>query len=419
MRDPRRQDIFGNSFKVTFPDFPGFERQPRYVTLMQGIGKHDVVELYFQSFSTFLEKSIKTGVPVEITYKNDKVKSKFVGYAYDTSHPTRQTLEKPVKVYCMGASFPLKERKSPKIWTNVTASDVALDIAKYGNLTPKVTPHKTRFSQISLTGHTRWEKLNELASKIGYGVQVFGTELHFHPIDKMIDQFMTTIPILSHEDPYTNPQSHFSAQTLDFFEANVGDFIESSKPNRTQKVVYGVDPITSKVYKSTSSPNTVGQGLRVNTSDPLFTTVETSVVTASDLMTQDMADGKAQHSRFSIPGKGTAQGEPRIFPWATIQVEGTGSTTDGFWVVDTASHTIHYDGRYKTEFTCVSDGTGLNQATAVRPPMASEAPVVDTSSALDMQPQTSPSSYTLSSAEAMITDQSGGYLTTPRRWVGA
>lgn len=379
------------------------------------MGKHDVIEIYYARFSTSLIKAVKTGVPVEISWKNDKVSGKFVGYAVDVSYPTVQKLERGVNILCVGSSYPLKERTS-KIWTNKTASDIAIEVAQKFHLKPIVTPSPIRFTQQSLTGHSYWEKLNELAHRIGYGVQVVGAELHFHPIDKMIDQFMTTIPVLSFKDPMKNPSSSYASPTLDYFEPNIGDYNESLDYSRTINTVGGIDPITGKTFTSQSSSNKVGKNLRKNTKDPLFSSIETKVVTGNSAMAKALSDARAQMGRLGIPATGIGQGDPRITPWSTVEVRGTGETSDGFWIVKRVEHFIHVDGRYQVEFTVLSDGIGPNKTSVFRPSNSVGVPVRNIKNELVTANKKKPTSTKLSGATAMITQASGGYKVTPRKW---
>ena len=417
MRDPQRQNRFGSSFKVSYPDLPGITLSPRSVTLNQEMGKHDIVEIRYPRYSSALIKAVRTGVPVEIEWRNDKVSGKFVGYAVDVTYPTIQKLERGINIVCIGASYPLKERAS-KIWTNKTASEIATDIAKKFKLKPMVTSSSIRFTQQSLAGHSYWEKLTELAAKIGYGVQVVGTELHFHPIDKMIDQFMTTIPVMAFKDPLQHPLSSYKAATLDVFEPKLGDYIETSDYTRSTPTVGGVDPITGKTYLAKSSSNKVGKKLRKDTRDPLFSSIETSTVVASDSMAKSLSEARAQLGRLSIPAKGWGQGDPRIAPWRTIEVRGTGDTSDGFWIIKKVEHFFHIDGRYQVEFTCATDGTGAGKPSAFRPGSAGTIPTRNVVSEMATTNKRKPTSTKLSKAAAMVTQKSGGYKVTPRKWKG-
>lgn len=417
MRDPERQHRYNNSFKISYPDFPSISNEARSIVLHQEMGKHDILEIHYPKFSTKLVKTLKTGVPVKVTWKNDKVSGEFFGYTTDVSYPVAQQLSRGLKVTCVAASYPLKEQSS-KIWTNKTASEIAVEIAKKYKLKPVVTYSPIRFTQQSLAGHSYWEKLNEIAAKIGYGVQVVKTELHFHPIDKMIDQFMTTIPVMSFQNPLENPVSSLVAPTLEHFEPRVGDYVETVQKLRTTNTVSGVDPITSKIYSSQTSSNKVGKNLRENTTDPLFSSIETKIVTASSAMADSLSKARAQWGRLGVPSKGIGQGDPRIAPWRTVEVRGTGETTDGFWIVQKAEHVIHGDGRYAVEFSCLSDGIGNNKSSAFRPSSAGTVPTRNLVNELSTPNTSSPTSTTLSAATAMVTEQSSGYKVTPRRWKG-
>jgi hypothetical protein len=417
MRDPQKQHKFANSFKVLYPDFPTMNSPVRSVTVIQEMGKHDIVQIYYPRFSKAFFKAVKTGVPVRVSWKNDKVGGEFVGYTVDVSYPTIQQLVRGVTITCVGSSYPLKERTS-KIWKNKTASEIATEIAKKFKLKPFVTASPIRFTQQSLSGHSYWEKLNELATKIGYGVQVVGTELHFHPIDQMIDQFMTTIPIMSFKDPLFNPQSSFIGPTLEYFEPTVGDNIESAKFSRTNNIVSGVDPVTGKSYKAVKSSNKTGKSLRKDTKDPLFSSIETHTVVASNSMATALSNARAQLGRLTIPAKAIGQGDPRIAPWRTVEIKGTGDTTDGFWVVEKAEHVIHGDGRYAVEFTCVSDGVGTNKPSNTRPSNAGSVPTRNIKNEMATANKRKPTASKLSATTILIKQSGAGYKVTPRKWSG-
>ena len=178
---------------------------------------------------------------------------------------------------------------------------------------------------------------------------------------------MTSIPVMLFKDPMMHPMSSFNAPTLDIFEPVVGDHNEFVDYIRKLNVVSGVDPLTAKSYTNTASSNKVGKSLRTDTKDPLFNSIETNTVVASSVMAKSLSEGRSQLGRFTITAKGLGQGDPRIAPWRTIEVRGTGNVTDGFWVVKKAEHFIHTDGRYQVDFECVTDGTGSNKPNSFRP----------------------------------------------------
>lgn len=418
MRNTGTQSRLSSYYSVSYPDFPSIEIQPNEVVLHQEMGKHDILELRYTLLTPFILKALKTGTPVQLTWKNDKVSGNFFGYTTVVSLPIKYQDYQETKIQCVGTSYPLKET-SFKVWTNKTASQIAIELAKKAKLKPMVTPHKTIFTQQSLSGKSYWEKLNELAETIGYGMQVSGTELHFHPIDKMINQFMTTIPVLYSDNSFVSPFNNFNAPTLDAFEARIGDYLETpGELNRNTNTVTGVDPVTGKVYSSTTSPNKVGKSIRTNTKDPLFLKNKTNIVVNSSAMAKSLSEAASHLGRLSIPGKGKAQGDPRIAPWRTVEIQGTQGGGDGFWVIKKAIHSLYISGEYEVEFECRTDGVGGNKPSAFRPSSAGTVPYRNIQNDMMGNSKNKPSVTTLNSSKTLVSQGASGYKTTPRQWRG-
>jgi hypothetical protein len=418
MRNTGTQSRLSSYYSVSYPDFPSIEIQPNEVVLHQEMGKHDILELRYTLLTPFILKALKTGTPVQFTWKNDKVSGNFFGYTTVVSLPIKYQDYQETKIQCVGTSYPLKET-SFKVWTNKTASQIAIELAKKAKLKPMVTPHKTIFTQQSLSGKSYWEKLNELAETIGYGMQVSGTELHFHPIDKMINQFMTTIPVLYSDNSFVSPFNNFNAPTLDAFEARIGDYLETpGELNRNTNTVTGVDPVTGKVYSSTTSPNKVGKSIRTNTKDPLFLKNKTNIVVNSSAMAKSLSEAASHLGRLSIPGKGKAQGDPRIAPWRTVEIQGTQGGGDGFWVIKKAIHSLYISGEYEVEFECRTDGVGGNKPSAFRPSSAGTVPYRNIQNDMMGNSKNKPSVTTLNSSRTLVSQGASGYKTTPRQWRG-
>jgi hypothetical protein len=407
----------GSGFTVSYPDFPGFTTVPQNFRLYQEAGKQDIIEITYPYSDSFYTKVLKTGVPLEVKWRNDSVSGEFFGYVYDSSPRTAQGMNRRVVVRGIGASLGLKQGEA-KIWTNKTVTEVVEEISKKFKLKPNITPHPLRLSQITMTSHSYWEKIQELARKIGYVSQVSGTDLYFHPIDNMINQFMTVVPILSFEEAETREYSGPVSHTLDTFLPKVGDLSSGGTYSRKDKVIHGIDPLTAKSYTTTSSPNEVGKKLRSSTKDSLFKEVLSSSVSASPAVAKMIAEANANLSGFSILAEGTGQGNPNIAPYRTIEVNGTGSITDGYWVIKKVDHFVTWDGRYSVEFTCMTDGTGRNKASAFRPLTASTIPVRNIAHELTTGVSSKPTSTRISAPATMVKETQSGYKITPRRWVG-
>ena len=408
----------GTSFTIRYPNFPSFTDTPKGFTLIQEAGKQDVLEIKYLRDSNVFYKGLKTGAAVKLVWKtSNNIKGEFFGYIVDYTPVTQQTLKRPVIIRAIGASLPLKEGGN-KIWKNKTAPDIVSDIAKKFKLKPVVTPHPMIFSQQSMVNHTYWEKIQELAGRIGYVAQVSGTELHFHPIDKMIDKFITTIPVLSHYDNGGNIWSEVDSQTLDKFKPKVGDYIDKASHSKKDKVVHGVDPITGKYYSYSDSPTTVGKNLRTSNAKPLFLEALPGTITGSAKMAETIAKAHAQLSRFSITADAASQGDPRIAPYRTVEINGTGASTDGNWIVKKAYHQCYWDGRYEVEFTCMTDGTGKNKASAFRPETASVIPTRNIAEEVSTGNTSKPTITTLHAPEIVVNQSSTGFKMTQSRWVG-
>lgn len=353
------------TFKVEFPNIPSFSLVPRNFKLYQEAGMHDMAEITFPSFSETFYSVLKTGVPVQISWANEKDQSEWYGYVYSVSVTTQSTLIRPVTVKAIGSGFRLKESGN-KIWTNKTASEIVTEIATKFNLTPVVTQSKLRFSQQSLVGHTYWEKVVELANRIGYVTQIIGTELHFHPMDKMIDQFNKSVPILTFYDAEANSLMSYEGQTLDVFKPTIGESLEFGQPVRKEKTISGINPITGKIFTKTSSPDKTGKSLRKNVSGVLFKEFVPNRSADDEAAAIEISKALSELARWSIPAKGSCQGQSRISPYKTVQINGTTNQTDSQWIITEAVHNIFFDGRYIVDFSCVTDGTGALKTSSFR-----------------------------------------------------
>jgi hypothetical protein len=135
-------------------------------------------------------------------------------------------------------------------------------------------------------------------------------------------------------------------------------------------------------------------------------------------MAKSLSEGRAQLGRFTIPAKGIAQGDPRVSPWRTVEVKGTGNNSDGFWIIKRVEHVIHGDGRYQMEFECLSDGLGGTKETSFRPSSAGSVPVRNIKNEMATPNKRKPTSTKLSSPKPIVKQSSVGYKVTPRKWKG-
>jgi hypothetical protein len=215
-----------------------------------------------------------------------------------------------------------------------------------------------------------------------------------------------------------NIWSEVNSQTLDKFKPKVGNYIDKSSHSKKDKVVHGVDPVTGRYYSSSKSPTTIGKNLRTSNENPLFLEALPGAITGNATMAETIAKAHAQLSRFSITADAASQGDPRIAPYKTVEINGTGASTDGNWIVQKARHQCYWDGRYEVEFTCMTDGTGKNKASAFRPETASVVPVRNIAEELSTGNTSKPTVTTLYAPEILVNSSNTGFKMTQSRWVG-
>ena len=355
----------GTRFKVEFPTLPSIQIQPREITLTQKQRKHDVLVMEYQSTSLKNAKLLKTGVPIKFSWKQGSRKVEWLGYVSSVNRKGGAQRAKPMKVFCVGSSFVLKQRKT-KTYKNRTIPEVAARIAKQNKLRFVGDTHSRRFPQLVISGQTQWKWLHEQAARIGFVMYVEGTTMHFRSIDKILDKSSSNAPIFQLWDPAIPRSFSQLDRTLDYLDVMTGENIEDDSPNRTVKQVGGVNPVTGKSFTSKTSPKKTGKSIRKNVSSALFDEFNNEQVANTKGDAKNASKGAAELARFNLPAKAYGQGDPRVRPHQFIYVEGSGEQTDGHWVVRESTHKFVYGGNYSIEMLVATDGTEENASNPSR-----------------------------------------------------
>jgi hypothetical protein len=197
-------------------------------------------------------------------------------------------------------------------------------------------------------------------------VVVDGLNFIFMPVDKLVDLSFSYAPILSTDNQGIPTNNQFLDNTLLGFKVTNGEHVESAPELRMSKTVAGVNPVTSQVFMSTSDPVNTGSSIREATGDTLFSEQRTGEVANDPNSAKFTSEGLAKLGRLSIPAKVTAQGDPRLRPFGSVVISGTGEVTDGFWIVQEVTHSIHQVGDDLAELTVLTDGVGLDRESPFR-----------------------------------------------------
>lgn len=352
-------------FKAEFPTLPAISVQPKEVQLHQKNTHHDVLVLTYHSTSSKNFKLLKTGVPVKFSWKQGGRKAEWLGYVSSVGRTVGAEKNKDMSITCVSSSYVLKQRVA-KTYTNKTIPEVVAQIAKDNKFRFVGENHTRRFSGLSAGGSSIWEWLHELASRIGYVAYVSGTDLIFRPFDKLLDEASADVPIFQMWATHIPRTLHQIDRTLDRIVLTQGDNIEDGSASRSNKIVSGIHPVTGKPFTANKSPKQVGKGLRTAVNDVLFDDYRTDQIVHDKLTAMGAAEGSAHMARFNMPAKIWGQGDPRVRPNHLVYIDGTGTDTNGYWLVRSVIHKFVYGGLYDVEATIVTDGTAANRKSATR-----------------------------------------------------
>ena len=347
----------GTSTLTSFPTLPSLTVQPRRIDLIQKMYSHDVLLLEFPAESTLWFETLKTGVPVQFSWRQDTLSKNWIGYVSSVSKINAPQRTNVMQIMCVGTSFVLKERAT-RVFKNHTIPEVIQIIAEEFGFNVIMDNHPQNFLQLTMTAVSYWEWMVEQAKRIGYGIVIDGMTLYFKPLDKMIDLGFSNAAILSLGNAGVPFNTQLLDRTLDQFKVIYGDNVEDTNNFRATKNVGGVSPFSNEVLLSNATPTNTGTPLRTDVSPTLFQEYRTDRVINSKNDADEAAKGAAQLARFSIPATAKAQGDPRIHPFGSVYIAGTGATTDGFWMVRESHHMFHKIGDYQLELKVATDGIG-------------------------------------------------------------
>lgn len=409
----------GTNTVVTFPTLPSLTAQPRRIDLYQKQYAHDVLVLEYPAESTLWFESLQTGVPIEFRWNQNTLSKSWIGYVSSTSKSNSPQRVNSMNIVCVGGSFPLKDRAARVFVDSSIPRAVEQIVTEYGfNFIGE--DNNQKFPQLTIAGLTYWEWIVEQSKRIGYGIIVDGMNFIFKPIDKLIDFGFSSAAILSIGDATVPFNTQALDRTLDMFNVISGDNIEDSVNYRTIKNVGGVNPVSNEEYLTEASPLNTGNQLRSNASDVLFSEYRTDRVVQSAEAAKIEAEGAAELARFNLPATVRGQGDPRIRPFSTVFISGTGNLTDGFWIVKEAKHMFHKIGDYIIDLKIATDGLGDSLETSFRTRDASAVGLVNLDEALKNN-GISPLYFDMASVELnstgmIVKEANQGYKKVIQKW---
>jgi len=387
------------------------------VDLYQKQNHHDVLVLEYPVPSTLWASVIKTGVPIVFKWSQLGVDNEWIGYVSFTSVSENPGREKLMEVHCVASSYPLKQ-KINKVFKNKTIPQAVAELIKPYGFSFVGDSHSRKFDQLTISGQSIWEWIQEKARSIGFAVVVEGTTFYFRKLDNLLDTKSSAAPVLTYFGGDLTMGSQAFDRTLDSLKVLQGENVEGQSVSRSNKVVTGVDPISGKVFKSKKTPKESGKALRSVVNDVLFDDYQNGQVVNSHTAALSMAEGAAVAARMTMPAKITGQGDPRIRPFSPVFISGTGSQTDGYWVIKEVHHMFHKIGEYQIEAKIATDGIGQNKQTPMRKDPNSFVGTVDLNAALlsKKHARAMRQGTRLEVKSPIIKQGNQGFNKTPARW---
>ena len=416
------KNVRGTSFKITFPTFSSTRVvQPSLIQLIQKQGSHEILNLEFRNTIPSWMLTIKTGVPVKFEWTQGKQQNTWIGYVSYISKESSAQRSQPMSIRCVGASFALKQSVQ-RVFKNKSIQDVARLVAQENGLAfvGDTIPNQVRYEQLVISGESYWEWLQAKSALIGCVVYVSGTKLFFKKFTSLINLGSTSVPILQMWDNSIPATAVGVDRTLSYFRITSGEYLETNQERRSQKLTGGVDPLTGKAFYAKATPKKSKDALRRTTADVLFDDPITNRVVHGPVMAKSLAEGAAFLAQFSVPAQAIGQGDPRIKPYFPVYIDGTGSDSDGYWMVDEAIHEFHISGEYRIRLKLLTDGIGASKRSPYRQATANIAGTVNLAQAIiNKTPElsTSPSqSSKLALRSPVIKQGNQGYVRTPAKW---
>lgn len=321
-------------------NFPASKIQPQQVyslNLRQKMYEHDYAKVYFRDWN-FNPRQIKPGSLMKITLNNKE----FFGYVHDIES-VQETNKNFTRVGFIGASY-LMRQASRKIYKNVTADQVIIDIAKRYNFAYRAFPHPRVYPQIAQAGMTDWELMVRLAKQCGYVLRAENTELHFHPLMQDFEDLYEEALSFSKADA-----GFKSLNPIYSFTSTVSETLAHSLADKSAASVFGVNPVTGAMFGYTAQNR--GKITRERSNQEFFDSHETNVVSNSYDVSVFEAAAALNKSQFPYVADAEVFGASKLRPAMPVYLTNLGKDYSGYWTILGVEHEVIEETRNRQIFT--------------------------------------------------------------------
>lgn len=296
------------------------------LTYMQENYHHDFARITFRDWA-ISPMRLRSGSPMVIQL-HDK---KFYGYVHDVrSHQDNNS--NFTEIGFIGASWVMRQA-SQKVYNNVTADQIVVQIAKKYNFGYKVTAHPRVFPHISQGGLTDWEFMVKLAKQSGYFLRAENTVLYFQPLLEDFDGLINEAKDFIKADAGIK-----SGPPLYYFKPIVGETLVHHGADKSAVSIAGVNPETGKLFKYTKQ--TRSKPTRAKSNPEMFDKHATNVVANS--YEAAISEAAAADNKSIFPYQADAQviGTPSLRPGMPVHLSNVGKDFSGYWTILRVEHEV-------------------------------------------------------------------------------
>jgi hypothetical protein len=292
----------------------------------QELYRHDYSKVVLKDWK-LTPKSVKPGTPVVLNISGKE----HHGYIHDVKGHQDNGVN-ITELGIIGASYVMRQ-SSQKLYKNVTADQVIVDIAKRYKFAYRVIPHSRVYPQLSQAGATDWEFMVKLAKQVGYSLRTEGACIYFQPLLKDFDDLIHETKVFTKVDQgvkHKNP--------IYYFKPLVGETLSHEGANKYATSIAGVDPYTGTYFKYTKQarPTTTR-----STSQPEMFDRHATDVVANSYKTASLESAAADdRSTFPYVAEVQVLGDSSLRPGMPIYLENVGDEYSGYWTIINIEHTV-------------------------------------------------------------------------------
>jgi phage protein D len=317
---------------------------------------HDVYVLMYMGELSYLQDSLRTGAPVQITVESEHGTSEFLAYVHHIGvtsghHESGKVMS---TLYCVGSSYPFK-RVGNSTWSNKSIAYIVEDIAKTFSFASEVdSDFDFEISSYVQGNKSYWQVLRELAIDYGALLKVEGTTLRFLKPAKAIKSWSANAPVLT-KVPDQGHLAPVAGTPFTQFSVTSGELMTVDHSWQAKKVVHGVDIRTGQSVYSEGTPDTFSRN--ADTSSPFDHLLSTPVSSFQEA--RAFAEGAANRDRYPHSARVLSSGNPFVVSDKPVFIQGIGNFT-GIWTVRKAYHDIQLNGVYTMTLDVGNDGLGAS-----------------------------------------------------------